>query len=280
MTSPASNGTTNLYAPEPNFETGNDLPVLPPSSEMLTALLKRYSEYKYGHDAVATLQGQDSLFYRTFEAAEDGDEDVGIYRLHGSDTSLEATLCEFWSREHDIEFMSEYVCTLLNIAPSLIREVLHLRRTAYAGGNFTFDPCIEYDLINFMDRQLFPLDVPPDFPSANWFVMREDDVLAGFCSWKMVEHAGSTVGFHYRAGVMPTFRGRGLQKRMIEFRENEMRKEHLKDAVTYTDADNAASMRSLLKCGYLPYTPTEQTCLSGGLARLGRAGFVHWKKTL
>ena len=280
MTSPQSNGKKNPYAPEPDFEFGNEPPQLPPSSEMLTALMKRYAEYKYGHDTFAAMQDQDSLFYRTFEAAEDGDDDDGVYRIHGGDTSLEATLCEFWTREHDIEFMSEYVCTLLNIAPSLIREVRNLRRIAHAGGSYTFDPCTEYDLINFMDRQLFPLDEPPEFPSANWFVMRENDVLTGFCSWKTADHPGETVGFHYRAGILPAFQGRGLQKRMIEFRENEMRKAHLKTAVTYTDADNAASMRSLLKCGYLPYTPTEETCLSGGLARLGRAGFVHWQKNL
>jgi ribosomal protein S18 acetylase RimI-like enzyme len=89
-----------------------------------------------------------------------------------------------------------------------------------------------------------------------------------------------TVGYHYRGGVMPEFRGSGLQKRMIDFREHQMRQAGLKKAVTYTDADNAPSMRSLLRRGYLPYTPTEETCLSGGLARLGRAGFVHWQKTL
>ena len=49
--------------------------------------------------------------------------------------------------------------------------------------------------------------------------------------------------------------------------------------VTYTDADGAASMRSLIAEGYRPYAPTPATTLSGP-GRLGRVGFVHWRKDL
>lgn len=279
MTSPESNGTKNPYAPEPDYDNGNTLPELPATDAMLESLLARYSIYQYSHDTVAHMQQRDSLFLRTKDDTEEGDPE--IYSLHGSDTSMEATLCQFWSGENDNAFISEYVCTLMNIAPSLIRELLELRKTAHTGGQFKIEPSTDYELLNFMDRQLFPNDEPPEYAGANWFVMRNPyDALVGFCAWKVVEHNGAKVGFHYRAGVMPTFRGAGLQKRMIDFRETQMRLAGLSKAVTYTDADNAQSMRSLLKCGYLPYTPTEETCLSGGLARLGRAGFVHWQKIL
>jgi hypothetical protein len=58
-----------------------------------------------------------------------------------------------------------------------------------------------------------------------------------------------------------------------------MREQGLTKAVSYTDADGAASMRNLIAEGYRPYVPTPTTTLSG-LGRLGRVGFVHWEKRL
>jgi hypothetical protein len=66
---------------------------------------------------------------------------------------------------------------------------------------------------------------------------------------------------------------------MFRLREAEMREQGIARAVTYTDADGAASMRNLIAEGYRPYAPTPATTLSG-LGRLGRVGFVHWEKRL
>ena len=66
---------------------------------------------------------------------------------------------------------------------------------------------------------------------------------------------------------------------MLRLREDRMRARGLTAAVTYTDADAAASMRNLIAEGYRPYAPTPTTTLSG-LGRLGRVGFVHWRKKL
>ena len=96
---------------------------------------------------------------------------------------------------------------------------------------------------------------------------------------KIAQHDGIAVGFHYRGGVLPDWRGKGLQRRMFRLREDEMRKCRLSKAVTYTDADGAASMCNLIAEGYRPYVPTPTTTLSG-LGRLGRVGFVHWEKKL
>ena len=80
-------------------------------------------------------------------------------------------------------------------------------------------------------------------------------------------------------GVLPAHRGKGLQREMIRLRETEMLQQRIAVSVTYTDADGAASMRSLIAEGYRPYAPTPTTTLSG-LGRLGRVGFVHWRKKL
>jgi GNAT superfamily N-acetyltransferase len=151
--------------------------------------------------------------------------------------------------------------------------------------NLSFKQAIGDDVesLKQMDRELFPLDDPPDWNSALWFFVYSIDGAGndvGFCSWKPVVHEGYIEGFHYRAGVLPAFQGKGIQKEMIKFRESEMLKYGIQTAVTYTDADNAPSMRSLISMNYRPYTPTEATCLSGGMARLGRVGFVHWYRHL
>ena len=137
----------------------------------------------------------------------------------------------------------------------------------------------ELEQIARMDAVCFPLDTPAVLAGARWLIGRDGETPACFCAWKPVEHDGVAVGFHYRAGVMPGSRGQGLQRRMLHLREAEMRAQGLKKAVTYTDADGAASMRNLIAEGYRPYVPTPTTTLSG-LGRLGRVGFVHWDKTL
>jgi GNAT superfamily N-acetyltransferase len=134
-------------------------------------------------------------------------------------------------------------------------------------------------LIAEMDSICFPIDAPPDIDSARWLIGREGPIPAAYCAWKPVEHDGINVGFHYRAGVLPAFRGQHLQRQMIRLREQAMRAAGLTAAVSYTDADAAASMRNLIAEGYRPYAPTPSTTLSG-IGRLGRVGFVHWRKNL
>jgi GNAT superfamily N-acetyltransferase len=136
----------------------------------------------------------------------------------------------------------------------------------------------EEALIARLDAICFPLDTPAVFAGASWLIGWDGETPAAYCAWKIVDHDGP-VGFHYRGGVLPAYRGHGLQRRMFELREAEMRAHGLSRAVTYTDADGAASMRNLIAEGYRPYVPTPATTLSG-LGRLGRVGFVHWEKHL
>ena len=130
-----------------------------------------------------------------------------------------------------------------------------------------------------LDRICFPVDEPPSIVGAEWIIGWDCETPAAYCAWKTVEHDGILVGFHYRGGVLPEYRGHGLQRQMLRLRETGMREQGLVAAVTYTDADGAASMRSLIAEGYRPYAPTPTTTLSG-LGRLGRVGFVHWRKNL
>lgn len=73
-----------------------------------------------------------------------------------------------------------------------------------------------------------------------------------------------------RAGVVPEFRGHGLQKRMIELRERWARKNGYRWAVTDT-TDNPASSNSLIARGYRLYEPT---------VAWGPTRAIYWRKKL
>lgn len=134
-------------------------------------------------------------------------------------------------------------------------------------------------LIARLDAICFPIDAPPTFVGAHWLIGWTKTTPTSYCAWKPVDHDGTPAGFQYRGGVLPDWRGHGLQRRMLRLREQAMRAAGLVLSVTYTDADGAASMRNLIAEGYRPYAPTPATTLSG-LGRLGRVGFVHWEKKL
>jgi hypothetical protein len=138
----------------------------------------------------------------------------------------------------------------------------------------------DFALIVRLDAECFPMDAPPKIGGACWFIAWQGSEPAAYCAWKPTDQDGLAVGFHYRAGVLAAFRGHALQRCMIRLREASMRDTGLAIAVTYTDADAAASMRNLIAEGYRPYVPTPATTLSGIGRRLGRVGFVHWRKDL
>ena len=57
-----------------------------------------------------------------------------------------------------------------------------------------------------------------------------------------------------RAGVVKDARGRGLQKRLIRTRVAYAKRNRIPRCYTYVWVANYASMRSLIDCGFRPYT--------------------------
>jgi GNAT superfamily N-acetyltransferase len=152
--------------------------------------------------------------------------------------------------------------------------------------NFRTAPTIDDQRwIRWMDGEVFPTDYPVTFVGSHWFIGWDGDRPICYAAWRphypMATagelHWREQQGFLYRAGVMPEARGHGLQRKLIEVREEDMRAHGIKIAVSYTDPTVAASMRSLIACGYRPYTCDAKSNLAG----LGRGdGFVHWRKDL
>jgi ribosomal protein S18 acetylase RimI-like enzyme len=113
------------------------------------------------------------------------------------------------------------------------------------------DPDIQH--IDTLDRKIFPGDDPVVKHGSFWWILWDDAEPIGFCGVRILENQSS--GFLYRAGIIPSYRGRGFHKRLIRVREKWCRRQKLKYCVTYVLPTNTGSVNNLLKAGYISYKP-------------------------
>ncbi len=87
-----------------------------------------------------------------------------------------------------------------------------------------------------------------------WWIARAGREVAAYAA---VYAAGKTpnAGYLARCGVLPRFRGHGLQKRLIRLRIRHARAQGWDALVTDTFNDNYASANSLIACGFRLYKP-------------------------
>jgi GNAT superfamily N-acetyltransferase len=91
-----------------------------------------------------------------------------------------------------------------------------------------------------------------DIEKDHWWIALVDGVSAGFACLRIYS---DKIAYLALAGVLPEFRGRGLQKRLIKAREAFAKKEECAQMITYTAWKNWPSANSLIREGYTLYTP-------------------------
>lgn len=94
---------------------------------------------------------------------------------------------------------------------------------------------------------------PVDTSEGWWWLVYHGKYAVAFAGLTFGKSDKDT-GYLVRSGVMPKYRGRGLQKRLIRAREMKARKIGLHYIVTDTTF-NTASSNSLIKAGYKLFTP-------------------------
>jgi ribosomal protein S18 acetylase RimI-like enzyme len=122
------------------------------------------------------------------------------------------------------------------------------------------------------DAQCFPDDTPAIIPGAMWWLAVDGTEIVAYCALRVNYESRTPVGYLYRAGVMPKYRGRGLQRKMIDIRCKAAKKLKLKAVVTVTAWNNVASMRSLMATGFKPFRPNAYNIILETL--------VHWRKEI
>jgi len=109
-----------------------------------------------------------------------------------------------------------------------------------------------------IDLQLLclPSDDPetPKEESWWWLAIDEDGKAVGFAGMRPSDRWQQTM-YLCRAGVLPEYRGQGIQKRLIRVRLIKARSLGNTHAITDCTTENPASARSLIAAGFRPYWP-------------------------
>jgi GNAT superfamily N-acetyltransferase len=89
-------------------------------------------------------------------------------------------------------------------------------------------------------------------PSSVWWVAVAAGEIVGFASARLLEDSNALLN---SAGVLRSWRGQGIQKRLIRARVRWAQRAGARRAVTYTMPHNAPSANSLIRCGFRHFTP-------------------------
>lgn len=114
-----------------------------------------------------------------------------------------------------------------------------------------------------------PDDTPAVVEKGDWWLAYDGDETVGFaCLCKSASKINH--GYLARAGVAPSHRGLGLQKRLIRVRLARARALGWDGVVTDT-RDNPPSANSLIACGFRCYEPA---------LPYGASNTTYWRVTL
>jgi GNAT superfamily N-acetyltransferase len=120
-----------------------------------------------------------------------------------------------------------------------------------------------------LQRICLPYDQPLDTNFGSWWIASQDGRDIGFAglvrsvSW-------IDCGYLCRAGVVPTHRGQGLQKKFIRVRIRQAKALGWKWLISDT-TENPASANSLISCGFKMFEPSKPW---------GFKNSLYWRKKL
>ena len=121
-----------------------------------------------------------------------------------------------------------------------------------------------------LQRICLPNDTPYDTNTGFWWTAADASAgLVGFAGL-VFSSRWSDCGYLCRAGVVPSSRGQGLQKKFIRVRIRQAKAVEMKWLVTDTH-DNPASSNSLISCGFKLFDPSSPW---------GGKGTLYWRLKL
>ena len=96
-----------------------------------------------------------------------------------------------------------------------------------------------------------------DLDNGTWWIAWDPKGNpVGFAGAKLIDQGPNyQIAYLIRAGVSPSARGHGLQRRLINCRVNWAKKQGAKAAITYTLYNNHTSSNNLIKSGFHLYYP-------------------------
>ena len=115
----------------------------------------------------------------------------------------------------------------------------------------------DVSLIQDMDQVCFPGESLPEADEAVWWVVLDEDGREAAYAGGIVDTYSPGVHdlFMNRAGVLPEYRGQGLQRRLIHTRYRFACREGYRSCYTYTVPFNYRSSNNLIRCGFTLWRP-------------------------
>lgn len=120
-------------------------------------------------------------------------------------------------------------------------------------------PTLEVELVRAIDRAVLPGNYfeDPDMGNLYWLAELRDKTPVGYCSVRPTQYDPTHTAFLSRSGVLPPYRGQGLQRRMIRVRVAWARRMSFQHVITYCGTYNVPSATNLIKEGFRPWWPPD-----------------------
>lgn len=124
-------------------------------------------------------------------------------------------------------------------------------------------------LLLHLQCKILPLDNALKSNKGFWWIAYDGDLPVGFAAMSP-SHRWDDTGYLSRSGVVPSHRGNGLQKRLLQVRERKARELGWKWLITDTRC-NPPSSNSLIARGFRLYEPSRPW---------GHTDALYWRKAL
>lgn len=111
------------------------------------------------------------------------------------------------------------------------------------------------DRLSTLQRICLPHDIPYDTNSGFWWTITDTSGRDVGFAGLVYSFRWSDCGYLCRAGVIPSSRGQGIQKKLIRVRIRQAKAVGMNWLITDT-YDNPASSNSLISCGFKLFEPT------------------------
>lgn len=117
------------------------------------------------------------------------------------------------------------------------------------------DPAVQ-EAIASLDDEIFADEIlnPKREKTGAWWIVYAGKDVAAYAGIKPSVRTPQC-GYFCRVGVLPPYRGQGLQRRLIDVRSRYARAQGWNQVVTDTYIENYPSANSLIACGFRLYKP-------------------------
>jgi GNAT superfamily N-acetyltransferase len=131
------------------------------------------------------------------------------------------------------------------------------------------DPSTSREVLDYLQVTCLPQDVPDSYQEDDiWVVMMDNGIPAAFGACRLLYES---TWYLNREGVIPPYRGRGIQAKLHAALERHAKKQGATLMVSDCTAENSASANNFIKTHYKIYNPA---------LRWGLPNAIYWYKKL